>query len=178
MNNKGRCLFLDRDGIINKDIGYTYKPCDVEFMPGIFQLCKYYQRKGYAIIIVTNQSGIARGYYNEDDFAKLNAWLITQFQQRSIHIRHIYHCPHHPTITGPCGCRKPQPGMLLTAIKQYQISPKLSIMVGDKLSDMHAAKRAGIAHTILLDNEQRFMIKPYIVDVKIRHLSQAIRLIP
>ena len=145
-----KCLFLDRDGIINKDIGYAYKPEHVEFVPGIFELCRFFQQKGYLLIVVTNQSGIARGYYSEEDFTVLNQWLKAAFTAENIHLSDIFHCPHHPDITGPCNCRKPAPGMLLEAIKKYRIDPQFSIMIGDKPSDMEAAMAANIRHRILL----------------------------
>ena len=145
-----KCLFLDRDGIINKDIGYAYKSADFEFMPGIFELCQHFQQKGYIIVIITNQSGIARGFYSEEDFKNLNNWLHSEFNKQHITITDVLHCPHHPDITGPCNCRKPEPGMLLTAIKKYRIEPQFSIMVGDKESDMIAAERANISTRVLL----------------------------
>lgn len=150
-----KCLFLDRDGVINKDIGYVYKPEDIEFIPGIFQLCQAFQKNGYIIIIVTNQSGIARGFYSEDNLHKLNNWLQQIFNQQHITITDILHCPHHPDITGPCECRKPEPGMLLTAIKKYRIAPQFSMMIGDKESDMIAASKAGIPTRVLLLEDQK-----------------------
>ncbi len=146
-----KCLFLDRDGIINKDIGYAFKPADIEFMPGIFELCRDFQQRGFLIIIVTNQSGIARKLYTEQDFQQLNQWLIEQFLSKNITVSDIFHCPHHPKITGVCDCRKPAPGMFLQAIKKYRINPQFSIMVGDKDSDMLAAETADIGTRILFN---------------------------
>jgi D-glycero-D-manno-heptose 1,7-bisphosphate phosphatase len=152
MSNKA--LFLDRDGIINHDAGYAYKPEQIEFVPGIFSLCKKAQQKGYRIIVVTNQSGIARGYYSETDFQQLSAWIKQQFSQRFISISHTYHCPHHPAITGSCACRKPRPGMLLAAIKRYKITADSSMMIGDKNSDMQAAKAANIGTRVLFNRSK------------------------
>lgn len=151
MNKK--CLFLDRDGVINKDIAYAYKPADIEFIPGIFSICKTLQEQGYIIIIVTNQSGIARGFYTEDDFLHLSTWMNQQFLEQGVIITDTFFCPHHPSITGDCACRKPAPGMLLEAIKKYPIAPQFSIMIGDKASDMQAAKAAGIAQRFLFNND-------------------------
>ena len=103
-----KCLFLDRDGIINKDVGYAYRPDQIDFIPDIFKLCRRFQQSGYKIIVVTNQSGIARSYYTEMDLYRLNQWMKKRFQEQGIIIDAIYHCPHHPKITGPCVCRKPQ----------------------------------------------------------------------
>lgn len=147
-----KALFLDRDGVINHDVGYAYQPSQIQFIDGIFELCQYFQDQGFIIIIVTNQSGIARGFYTEDDFTALSAWFIEQFKEQGIGISHIYHCPHHPDITGLCSCRKPKPGMLLEAIEKFSITAQQSIMIGDKVSDMQAAKTAGIG--------QRFFYSP------------------
>ena len=147
------CLFLDRDGIINHDIGYASKPEQIQFIPGIFSLCRFFQRHGYVIIIVTNQSGIARGYYSVEQFQQLSAWMSAQFLMRGVRISDTFFCPHHPSITGPCSCRKPAPGMLLQAIEQYRINPSQSIMIGDKESDMQAGLNAGIGCNIRIDKD-------------------------
>lgn len=145
-----KALFLDRDGVINKDIGYAYLPEQIEFMPGIFELCRRAQDLNYRIIIVTNQSGIARGYYSEADFQALNQWMQARFAEQSINIHAIYHCPHHPDFSGDCQCRKPKPGMILQAIEQFGIQAERSVMIGDNLSDMLAASSAGINSRLLL----------------------------
>lgn len=145
-----KALFLDRDGVINKDIGYAYKPEDIEFIPGIFDLCRRAIELDYQIIIVTNQSGIARGYYTEADFQALNQWMRARFAEQAIPISAIYHCPHHPDISGDCQCRKPHAGMILQAIEQFALDAHRSVMIGDNLSDMLAASKAGISCRLLL----------------------------
>jgi len=150
---KRPCLFLDRDGIINTDIAYAYKPEQIEFVDGIFSLCRFMQRHGFLIIVVTNQSGIARNYYSEAQFQELSEWMKNEFLKRGITINDIKHCPHHPKITGPCSCRKPEPGMLLEAIEQYAIDPELSVMIGDKASDMQAGMRAGILSNVWISKD-------------------------
>lgn len=147
-----KALFLDRDGVINKDIGYAYQPEQFEFMPGIFDLCRRAIQLSYKIIIVTNQSGIARGYYSTDDFHALSQWMRERFTEQGIEITAIYHCPHHPNFSGDCQCRKPKPGMILQAIEQFAIDAQRSVMIGDNLSDMLAALAAGISHRLLLTN--------------------------
>lgn len=139
-----KALFLDRDGVVNVEKNYVYKIEDFEFMPGIFDLCKKYQNQGYLIIIFTNQAGIARGFYTEKDFQILTTWMVEQFQQNGVKISNVYHCPHHPDFTGECECRKPNPGMLLKADKDFNIDFENSIVVGDKQSDLEAGKRCGI----------------------------------
>ena len=107
--NKNKALFLDRDGTINVEKNYVFRVEDFEFIPGIFELLKSYQDKGFLLIVITNQSGIARQYYTENDFFRLNNWMILQFQKQGIEITKVYHSPHHPEITGICKCRKPEP---------------------------------------------------------------------
>ncbi|QOY51441.1 D-glycero-beta-D-manno-heptose 1,7-bisphosphate 7-phosphatase [Candidatus Sulfurimonas baltica] len=148
-----KALFLDRDGVINVEINYLYKIEDFVFIDGIFNLCKYYQNLGYIIIVVTNQSGIARKYYTEDDFNILSSWMIKEFARNKIEIKKVYFCPHHPTISGECSCRKPHPGMLFNASKEFNIDLKNSIIVGDKERDIEAGLNAGLLETYLFDEK-------------------------
>ena len=148
-----KALFLDRDGVINIEKDYLYKIEDFEFIDGLFDLCKYYQELGYLIIVVTNQSGIARKYYSEADFTKLTDWMLHVFHENSIEISHVYHCPHHPDINGSCICRKPEPGMILQAQKEFDIDLSNSIMIGDKERDIEAALNAGIKETYLFNEK-------------------------
>lgn len=146
-----RALFLDRDGVINIEKNYLYKIEDFKFIDGIFELCRHYQNLGYLIFVVTNQSGIARGYYRESDFEKLTLWMIKQFLKKGITITKVYHCPHHPDISGTCECRKPKSGMILEAKKEFDLDLKNSILVGDKERDIEAATHAGIQESYLFD---------------------------
>ncbi len=146
-----KALFLDRDGIINIEKDYLFKISDFEFIDGIFNLCTHYQSLGYLIFVVTNQSGIARGYYSQNDFNILTSWMIKEFSKKDIFISHVYFCPHHPDITGKCDCRKPNPGMLLEAQKEFNINMKDSILIGDKERDIQAAINAGLKETYLFD---------------------------
>ena len=143
-----KTIFLDRDGVVNKEVRYLYKLSDFEFIDGIFDACLYFQKLGYEIVIVTNQSGIARGYYNEDDYLKLTEWMLGQFNDNGINILDTFYCPHGPEST--CNCRKPNPGMLIEAKDKYNISMKDSWMIGDSESDIKAANAAGISKTILV----------------------------
>jgi len=144
-----KALFLDRDGVVNIEKDYLYKTVDFEFIDGIFKVCKYYQNLGYKIFVVTNQSGIARGYYSEDDFKEVTNWMINEFEILGINISKVYHCPHHPDISGDCNCRKPKPGMLLEAAKDYDIDLQNSIIIGDKERDIEAGINAGLSTTYL-----------------------------
>jgi len=139
-----KALFLDRDGVINVEKNYLYKIENFEFIDGIFDLCRFFQDKGYLIFVVTNQSGIARGYYTEDDFSVLTKWMVGAFKEKGVDVTHVYHCPHHPDISGACDCRKPNPGMLLEAAATYQIDLKESVLIGDKERDIDAAFHAGL----------------------------------
>lgn len=141
---KFKALFLDRDGTINIEKDYVYKIEDFEFIDGIFELIKSYQKQEFLIFIITNQAGIARGFYTENDYAILTNWMLKQLELQGIKITKVYHCPHHPEITGKCNCRKPNPGMILGAIHEFNIDPVNSVLIGDKKSDILAGKNAGI----------------------------------
>ena len=143
-----KTIFLDRDGVVNKEVRYLYKLSDFEFIDGIFDACLYFQKLGYEIVIVTNQSGISRGYYNENDYLKLTEWMLGQFNDNGINILDTFYCPHGPESL--CECRKPKPGMLIEAKHKYNISMKDSWMIGDSESDIKAANAAGISKTILV----------------------------
>ncbi|WP_458396762.1 D-glycero-beta-D-manno-heptose 1,7-bisphosphate 7-phosphatase [Campylobacter sp.] len=145
---KIKALFLDRDGVINYDPGYVYRIEDFEFMPGIFEALAGFMALGYEIFVVTNQSGIGRGYYSEDDFAKLSKYMIDEFKSYGVEIKKIYHCPHTPS--DDCNCRKPKPGMILQALDEFNISLKDSLMIGDKPSDLEAARKAGVKSGYLI----------------------------
>jgi len=143
-----KTIFLDRDGVINKDNNYVYKVVDFEFITGIFDLCLYLKDLGYEIVIVTNQSGIARGFFNETQYQTLTNWILTQFKNKQINILDILHCPHGPK--SECNCRKPMPGMFLQAKTKYNINMQKSWMIGDSERDIIAANLAGIENTILV----------------------------
>jgi len=149
-----KALFLDRDGVINVEKDYLYKIEDFEFIDGVFELCIHYQELGYLIFVVTNQSGIARGYYNEEDFTKLSVWMSKEFLKHNIKIKKVYHCPHHPDISGDCSCRKPKPGMLLQASKEFNIDLANSLIVGDKERDIEAGLNAGLRESYLFDESK------------------------
>ena len=149
-----KCLFLDRDGVIHQDIHYAHKPSQIRFENGIFPLCRAFQKKGYLIIVITNQAGIARGYYNKQDVIQLHQWMAKRFQEQRVRITAFFYCPHHPRITGSCPCRKPRPGMFRDAITKYGIDPAKSLMIGDKVTDLTAAEQSGVRHLILYRPDQ------------------------
>jgi D-glycero-D-manno-heptose 1,7-bisphosphate phosphatase len=147
-----KALFLDRDGTINKEKNYVYKIEDFEFIEGIFELIRSYEQRGFLIIVITNQAGIARGFYTEAEYEELTRWMINKFREKGIRITKVYHCPHHPDYTGKCSCRKPEPGMILQAIDEFNINPEESVLIGDKKSDILAGKNAGIGKSLFIQD--------------------------
>ncbi|MDB4099107.1 D-glycero-beta-D-manno-heptose 1,7-bisphosphate 7-phosphatase [Candidatus Thioglobus sp.] len=143
-----KTIFLDRDGVINKEKNYLYKIKDFEFIDGIFDACLYLQNLNYKIIIITNQSGIGRKFYSESDYQKITNWMLLQFEIKNINILDIMHCPHLPSDI--CTCRKPMPGMFISSMNKHNIDMEKSWMVGDKEEDILAANAANINRTILV----------------------------
>ncbi len=126
---KNKALFIDRDGTINYDSGYTYRIEDLKIYDDIVPLMKEYYDKNYIIIIITNQSGINRGFYTESDMKKFNARLLYELENKGIKVTDIFFCPHRPDEH--CSCRKPETGLVEEAAKKYNISLKDSVMMGD-----------------------------------------------
>ena len=149
-----RALFLDRDGVINVEKEYLYRQEEVQFIEGIFDVCRYFHAKGFVIIIVTNQSGIARGMYTNEDFHTLMTWMQARFEKEGAPITHVYYCPHHPDFSLPCACRKPASGMFIEAQKTYDIDMAASIMIGDAERDITAALNAGVGLNFLLTHDE------------------------
>lgn len=148
---KNKALFLDRDGTINIEKNYVYLIDDFEFIEAMIPVIKKYAEQGFLIIIITNQAGIARGYYTENDYYILTDWMVAEFRKKGINIAKVYHCPHHPEITGECNCRKPNPGMILLALKDFDINPAESVLIGDKKSDILAGENAGIGKNLYVN---------------------------
>ncbi|QGW66801.1 D-glycero-beta-D-manno-heptose 1,7-bisphosphate 7-phosphatase [Lysobacter soli] len=148
MSKPRRALFLDRDGVINVDHGYVHRSEDTRWLPGIFGVCRTAIEAGCLVIVVTNQAGIARGYYSEATFRDYTRWMHAQFKARGVVLHATYYCPHHPDAPDPscrqCGCRKPAPGMILEAARRYNIALGESAMLGDKPWDVQAGQSAGI----------------------------------
>ena len=138
-------LFLDRDGVINVDRGYVVKQEDFEFYPGIFELCRIAKSLGYLIFVVTNQSGIERGYYTEQNFLKLNDWMCTVFKAHGADIDKVYYCPFLYSTD-----RKPMPGMILRAAQEFDVDLSRSVLVGDKETDIQAGISAGVGINLLI----------------------------
>jgi len=154
MNTKRRALFLDRDGVINIDHAYVFKQEEFEFIDGIFDFCRAAKNLGYLIIVITNQAGIGRGYYTERDFLVLTDWMIKVFLEKDVIIDKVYFCPYHEKhgvgdYKRESDLRKPGPGMVLKAAKDYDIDLASSVLIGDKETDIQAGLAAGVGHNIL-----------------------------
>lgn len=153
-----KALFLDRDGIINIERDYVHRAEDFTFVDGIFELCRAAAHQGFLAVVITNQSGIARGLYTEADFANLTDWMIGKFAAEGITIAKVYHCPYHPeALVERYRCdhadRKPSPGMILRARDDLRLDLSASVLIGDRLTDIEAGRRAGIPRLCLVPHE-------------------------
>jgi len=150
-----RALFLDRDGVVNVDKAYVHKKEDFDFIPGIFDLVRTANALGYLVVVVTNQAGIGRGYYDEQQFLELMAWVRGEFESNNARMDAVYFCPHHPQhglgrYRRDCDSRKPGPGMFLRAAGELNIDLSASVAIGDRDTDMLAARAAGVPTRLLL----------------------------
>jgi D-glycero-D-manno-heptose 1,7-bisphosphate phosphatase len=150
-----RALFLDRDGVLNQEVGYLHRPEDVLWVEGILPLCLTAQSLGYKLVVVTNQSGIARGLYTEQQFQDLMLWMRAALSRHGGHLDAVYHCPFHPEhgvgdYRREHEDRKPSPGMLHHAARDLDLDLSQSILVGDRCSDLAAANAAGLREAFLL----------------------------
>ncbi|MDF3820158.1 HAD family hydrolase [Leptospira sp. 96542] len=159
-HSMNKALFLDRDGIINEDFDYVFRKEDFKFKSGIFELCRKANEKGFHIFVITNQAGIARGYYSERDFFKLTRWMVEEFKNHNCQITKVYFCPYHPDHGNSkykrvSNFRKPSPGMISKAVKRYHIDLKNSILIGDQRTDVEAGIAAGVGQNLLLLNKKK-----------------------
>lgn len=148
MQSSSKALFLDRDGVINVDHGYVHKIKKFEFTEGLFELLRLFIEKGYLLFIVTNQSGIGRGYYSEEDFQTLTSWMLESLKKKGIEISSVQHCPHAPEEN--CACRKPATGMIDQILFKHTIDLENSWLIGDKQSDIDLAHNAKVGNTIAI----------------------------
>ncbi len=176
-----RAAFLDRDGVINIDRAYLYRQEDFEFVPGFFKAANQLVDAGFELVVVTNQSGIARGYYTEADFWALTEWMTSVLKDKGIPLLDVLFCPHHPTkgqgaYQCDCMCRKPAPGMLLEAAKRHHLTLNASLMFGDKLSDIQAGINAGCRANILLGkNGDTPPLETDLTDLRFMNLLEAVQ---
>ncbi|MCG3188356.1 MAG: D-glycero-beta-D-manno-heptose-1,7-bisphosphate 7-phosphatase [Burkholderiaceae bacterium] len=154
-----RAVFLDRDGVITVDRGYTHRVEDFELVPGSAQALALLQRAGWRLVVVTNQSGIARGLYTSEDYERFTAHMRAALASEGVRFDAVLHCPHLPDATvasyrQACDCRKPAPGMLLRAAREWSIDLPASAMIGDRLSDVQAGRSAGVGRCLLVRSGQ------------------------
>ena len=174
-------LFLDRDGVINEETGYLIHPRDVRFVPGLFPLLRSAQEFGYQLVVVTNQSGIARGFYTEADFIALMDWMRAELSSEQITLDAVYFCPYHPEhgvgeFRREHTDRKPGPGMLLRAAADLSLDLNQSLLVGDRCSDIAAANAAGLRQAFLLEGtETKPCPGPHLSIPTLGHLERWLR---
>ena len=148
--------FFDRDGTINVDYGHVYRLEDLVFIPGTPEIIRLYNKENIPVIVITNQAGIAKGLYTEEQMHAFHQYMNACLKKEyGAHIDAFYFCPHHPDYTGDCKCRKPKPGLILRAAKDWNIDLATSIMFGDKEKDRIAAKAAGIGRIIMVEDTKR-----------------------
>lgn len=152
-------LFLDRDGVVNIDHAYVHRQDNFEFVDGIFELCRHAKAQGYLIFVITNQAGIARGYYSEEDFLRLTQWMCERFAAEGAAIDKVYFCPFHPehgigTYKIDSPFRKPGPGMILQAADEFGVDLAASVLVGDMATDIQAGVAAGVGCNLLYRSAQ------------------------
>lgn len=153
-----KAVFIDRDGVINNDEGhyYIYKPKDFRLNEGILQGLKLLQDAGYKLIVITNQGGIAKGQYTEDNVEMVHGHFLQVMFDNGIRITDIYYCPHHDSVED-CDCRKPKPGMILQAIDEHNIDPKQSYLIGDSPRDIEAGERAGLKQCFQIESNHSIL---------------------
>lgn len=159
-----KAVFLDRDGTINRDKEYLYQIEDFEILPGVIEGLHFLQEAGYLLIVVTNQSGIARGYYTEQNFQTLNAWMIRTFKEKGIQISSVYYCPHLPDALMPayrknCRCRKPGIELYERAVKEFYIDLSKSYVVGDRIRDCSICAKTDCRGFLIGENEELAVIE-------------------
>ena len=146
-----KIIYLDRDGVINEDFGYVSKIENFKFVNGVFEACKEFLALGYEIIVVTNQSGIGRNYYSEDEFLELTKYMKNEFKKKDIDILNVYYCPHNPDDN--CSCRKPKTGMILHSLTDSEITLNTSWLLGDDFRGLLCAQHGNIPNRILISED-------------------------
>lgn len=149
-----KVIFCDRDGVINVEKNYLYKIEEFEFIDGVFESFKHLQALGYKLVIITNQSGVSRGYYTKKDFDILTKWMVEKFKENGVKIDGVFLCPHGPNDN--CNCRKPKIGMIDEAKKLFKIDLQNSWLIGDKDSDIQTAINANIKNSVQVRSGHKF----------------------
>ena len=173
--NRNKAIFLDRDGVINVEVGYLSNPDDFEFIEGTIEALKILNQKGFLLIVITNQAGIARGYYNEEILTNIHNKMNSILKENGVILDDVYYCPHHPEFTGSCDCRKPNPGLILKAKDKYDIDLNNSYMVGDTLNDIQTGVKAKCKTVLVLTGygkEEQKKISPITPDLIFKNLKE------
>ena len=149
--------FIDRDGVINADLGHVWRPEEFQLLSGAVEGLRCLALGGYRLVVITNQAGIAKGLYGENDYQHLTRYMTQLLASKGVQLSAVYHCPHHPDgvvarYAVACGCRKPAPGMLLLAADELNLDLTQSVLIGDKESDIAAGRAAGLRWTVLVDS--------------------------
>jgi D-glycero-D-manno-heptose 1,7-bisphosphate phosphatase len=169
-----KAIFLDRDGTINEDLGYAHKIKDFKFCEGAVEGLRMLHE--YVLFIITNQSGIGRGYFKEDDMHEFNKHMLDLLRKEGIEIKKIYHCPHSPDQD--CDCRKPNPSSIINAKKEFDIDLGKSYVIGDHASDIMLAKNAGCGSVYLLSGhgvkhlEETRKVKPDYIGINLKQAAE------
>ncbi len=167
-----KAIFLDRDGVINVEKDYLYKIEDFEFIDGIFDTLNKLLNEGFILFIITNQSGISRGFYTDEDFKRVTSWMLDLFYEKNIKISQVEYCPHDEKTN--CNCRKPKTGMIDAILKNFEIDLENSWLIGDKFSDIQCAINANIKNTIQVKSGHDFDEKVS----KANYVCQSIKDVP
>ncbi len=159
-----KAVFLDRDGTINVEKNYLHKIEEFEFIPGVMEGLKYLQDAGFILVVITNQSGIGRGYYSEKDFMTLNEWMLKKLKDNGLEISGVYYCPHLPDAKLEryrkyCNCRKPALGLFYRAIEELDIDIDKSFAIGDKIRDLMICEESGCTGYLVGKNEVENIIE-------------------
>jgi len=150
MSEKRKAIFLDRDGVINKEVNHLSDPNNFEFIEGSIEALKILKQKGFLLIIITNQAGIARGLFTDETLKSIHNKMNKRLKQDGVELDDIFYCPHHPDFSGPCDCRKPNPGMIFNAKSKYNIDLNNSFMIGDTLKDIQTGIAAKCKTVLVL----------------------------
>jgi len=159
--------FLDRDGVLNEDTGYVWQQKDFRWREGAIESIRLLNRAGYFVFVITNQSGVALGYYREEDVRSLHAWMSEELAAQGAHVDAFYYCPHHPeglvaSYRRVCECRKPAAGMIEAAFREWAIQREGSFLIGDRETDVRAGESAGLRACLLGDENLRDLVASFI----------------
>ena len=175
MTDQSKAIFLDRDGVINKEVSHLSDPKNFEFIEGSIEALKILKQKSFLLIVITNQAGIARGIFTEETLIAIHDKMNNILSKKDIQLDDIYYCPHHPEFTGSCDCRKPNPGMILKAKLKYNIDLTNSFMVGDTLNDIQTGITAKCKTVLVLTGygmEEQKKISTIVPDMIFKNLKE------